>query len=149
MRVAIASDHHGVQLKGALVTSLEDNGHTVVDLGPTDDTAVDYPDYAEQVSSQVVQGAVERGILICGSGIGMSIAANKFRGIRAALCHDVESALLSRQHNDSNVICLAGKHVDTVTNQLIVEAWMTADFEGGRHARRVNKIQQLEQKNPC
>ena len=149
MKLAIASDHRGWLLKQRLTSTLEAAGHSLLDLGTNGDESVDYPDFALQVAQRVVDGEVERGILICGSGIGMSIAANKVPGVRAAVCQNVELGILSRQHNDANIICLSADHVDEVTNVLIVEAWMTAEFEGGRHAHRVEKIQQIEQRAPA
>ena len=144
MIIALASDHHGVNLKGQLIENLTAAGHQAVDLGPEDDAPVDYPDYAEQVAKRVANQEADRGILICGSGVGMAIAANKVPGIRAAVCYDEPTAILSREHNDANVLCLSGKRVAVADNVAIVMTWVATDFEGGRHARRVDKIRDLE-----
>ena len=144
MIIALASDHHGVSLKAQLVESLAAAGHEPLDLGPQGSDAVDYPDFAEQVAQRVSRGEADRGILICGSGVGMSIAANKLPGVRAAVCYDEPTAILSREHNDANVLCLSGKRVSIPDNVAIVMAWIATAFEGGRHARRVDKIRDLE-----
>ena len=144
MKVAVGNDHHGVELKKMLIASLEAAGHIVVNAGTDAADAVDYPDFAGQVANQVSQGQVDRGVLICGSGTGMAIAANKVQGVRAAVCRDQQTAELSRQHNDTNVICLSGQFVDAQTNVDIVTTWLATGFDGGRHLRRVNKIGQLE-----
>ena len=144
MRIAIGSDHRGVQLKASLVEQLESAGHSLADLGPSDDGRVDYPDFASAVSQQVAEGEADRGILICGSGIGMGISANKVRGIRAAVCYDKVTAELSRQHNDANVLCLSADLVEANRNEAIVTTWLETEFEGGRHSQRVAKIGNLE-----
>ena len=144
MRIAIGSDHRGFVVKAALVEQLTAAGHQVADLGPTTDERVDYPDFAAAVAHSVAGGSADRGILICGSGIGMSIAANKVLGVRAAVCYDETSAQVSRQHNDANVLCLSGDRVDPPSNVAIAKVWLETEFEGGRHQRRVAKISALE-----
>lgn len=143
MRIAIGSDHRGVQLKGRLMQGLLASGHDLFDAGTNSDQAVDYPDIAAVVSQRVAAGVADRGILICGTGIGMAITANKFPQIRAAVCQDELTAETCRRHNDTNVLCLTG---DLPAERVgrIVETWLTTAFEGGRHARRVEKIAQIE-----
>ena len=145
MRIAIGSDHRGFSLKTHLIQMLNQAAHEVVDVGTNSDQSVDYPDVAAAVGEHVSQQQVERGILICGTGIGMSITANKFSGVRAAACHNTETAELSRQHNDLNVLCLAANddHPET-TAEKIVQIWLETPFEAGRHARRLEKISALE-----
>jgi ribose 5-phosphate isomerase B len=147
MKVAIASDHRGFHLKEKVIGLLKSKGHTVIDDGPSSDEAVDYPDFAALVARKVSVGEVDRGILICGTGIGMAISANKFPGIRAAACTDEVTAELSRRHNDLNVLCLSGDLLSSRVIERLVEVWMDTEFEGGRHERRVAKIGQLEQEN--
>jgi ribose 5-phosphate isomerase B len=147
MKVAIASDHRGYHLKEKVIGLLKSKGHTVIDDGPSSDEAVDYPDFAALVAKKVSGGEAERGVLICGTGIGMAIAANKFPGIRAAACADEVTAELSRRHNDLNVLCLSGDLLSSRVIERLVEVWMATEFEGGRHERRVAKIGQLEQEN--
>lgn len=145
MKIGLASDHRGNTLRPGLLEQLSEMGHTCVDFGPSDDQSVDYPDFAEKVSSAMSSGEIERGILICGTGMGMCIAANKFRGVRAALCHDEVTAEISRRHNDANVLCMSA---DLLSEQLIhriVEIWMQTEFDGGRHARRIGKISAFEE----
>ncbi len=144
MRIEIGSDHRGVELKAVLVARLQDQGHQVHDVGPHSSASVDYPDYAAKVAEAVSHGAADRGILICGSGIGMSIAANKFPGIRAALCPTEHMAELSRNHNDANVLCLAASDVSVDQNCAIVDVWLRKDFSAGRHQSRVDKIGAIE-----
>jgi ribose 5-phosphate isomerase B len=144
VRISIGSDHRGVDAKSHLVEVLTAEGHVVKDVGPNDDQRVDYPDFAAMVGQSVTEGRAERGILICGSGIGMSISANKIPGVRAALCYEESTARLSRQHNDANVLCLSGDLVDPTKNESIATVWLATEFEGGRHSHRVAKIGQLE-----
>jgi len=144
MKVTIGSDHRGLEQRKILAKVIESCGHEVDDQGSFSDESVDYPDIAKTVSTRVANGETDRGILVCGTGIGMSIAANKLAGVRAALCHDVPSAQLSRQHNNANILCLAGNEFDPEEYKRIVTAWLTTEFEGGRHARRVEKISELE-----
>ena len=144
MRIAIGSDHRGVATKAHLVQQLKSDGHEIDDVGPEDDQRVDYPDFASAVGRRVSTGTAERGILICGSGIGMAIAANKVQGVRAAVCYDEQTARLSREHNDANVLCLSGDLVEADTNTAVAKVWLETEFEGGRHGRRVAKIGELE-----
>ena len=144
MRIAIGSDHRGWQVKARLVKMLQDAGHEVFDLGTNSADSVDYPDIASAVSSRVSAGDVERGILICGTGIGMSISANKFSGVRAATCQDAFVAEMSRRHNDVNVLCLGGDLLGERLLDDLVGIWLKTEFEGGRHGRRIDKIGQLE-----
>jgi ribose 5-phosphate isomerase B len=147
MKVAIASDHRGYHLKEKVIALLKAKGHEVIDDGPASDEAVDYPDFAALVARKVSAGEVDRGILICGTGIGMAVAANKFPGVRAAACADEVTAELSRRHNDLNVLCLSGDLLSSRITERLVEVWLATEFEGGRHKRRVAKIRELEQEN--
>jgi len=147
MRIAIGADHRGWALKSALVPWLMARGHEVSDEGTHDPQSVDYPDYAQRVASKVARGEAERGVLICATGVGMAIAANKVHGIRATTCSDEETARLCRQHNDVNVLCLPGDRLDPATAERIVEVWLATPFEGGRHARRLDKVSQIEQQS--
>ncbi|MBN8222689.1 MAG: ribose 5-phosphate isomerase B [Spirochaetes bacterium] len=142
MKVAIAADHGGFDLKEALKKKLS----TVewVDLGTHNGDSVDYPDFGAALARRVAAGEFQRGVLICGSGIGISIAANKIKGIRAALCHNAYTAEMARKHNDANIIAMGGRVVDENTAATMTEIFLSTDFEGGRHARRVEKIQALE-----
>ena len=144
MKIAIASDHAGFEQKQILLKHLTDAGHSVTDLGPEDESRVDYPDYAERVAEAVSRGCVERGILVCGTGIGMAICANKVSGIRAANVTNAEFAKLSREHNDSNILCLSGRFVDVDENIKCVDAFLETDFAGGRREGRVKKMMALE-----
>ncbi|HLT58590.1 MAG: ribose 5-phosphate isomerase B [Limnochordales bacterium] len=145
MRIAIGSDHAGFDLKSELIAYLEGAGHTVEDMGTSGRASCDYPDFARAVAEAVAAGRHDRGILICGTGIGMSIAANKVAGVRAALCGEPYSARLAREHNDANVLCLGARVTGPGLAQAIVAAFLSGEFEGGRHARRVDKIRSLEQ----
>ena len=144
MRIAIGSDHRGYHLKSRLDQMLRELGHDVVDVGSFDNQNVDYSDFAEIVGDQVADGAVERGVLICGTGIGMAIAANKIPGVRAATCHDELTAEMCRRHNDVNVLCLSGDRLGDCPVEGIVEVWLKTRFEGGRHGRRIAKIKKIE-----
>lgn len=146
MNIVIGSDHAGFALKEAVKASLSAAGHRVVDIGTETGDPVDYPDYGILAAEAVSSGRFERGILVCGSGVGMAIVANKFPGVRAALCLDAETARLSRQHNDSNVLVLAGRKTDPETAERIARAWLETPFDGGRHQRRLDKIRELEQR---
>lgn len=145
MRIAIASDHAGFEEKGLLGAYLREAGHEVSDLGPADGNRVDYPDFAQKVAQAVASGAAERGVLVCGTGIGMAIAANKVGGIRAANVTSPEFAALAREHNDANVVALSARFVSDQQNRAIVDAFLATDFAGGRHSARVDKIRALEQ----
>lgn len=143
-KLCIASDHGGFLLKEQLKLQLAELDFEVVDLGCLSEDSVDYPDYAAAVAEKIIAGQAARGILICGTGIGMCIAANKFPGIRAALCHDTFSAKATREHNDSNVLCLGARVIGPGLAWDIVRIWLETEFSGGRHQRRVEKIAQLE-----
>lgn len=144
MVISIGSDHRGFELKSKLVRFLEQAGHDVVDEGTHNADSVDYPDLATQVSNKVSSGDAERGILICGTGIGMAITANKFPGVRAATCHDEFTAEICRRHNDVNVLCLSSNGVGERQLERIVQLWLATQFEGGRHSRRLEKIREIE-----
>ena len=138
--IAIAADHGGVELKSAIISALKDRGIEVFDFGTNGSESVDYPDYAQAVAKSIVDGQSEAGILVCGSGIGMSIAANRFPEVRAALAHDRLSAELCRQHNNANVLCLGARIVGDAKALDCVDAFISTEFEGGRHALRVAKM---------
>ncbi|MEC9487650.1 MAG: ribose 5-phosphate isomerase B [Prosthecochloris sp.] len=141
MKIAIGSDHAGYELKKNVRAWLEEHGHEVNDMGPYSDESVDYPDYAHKVARAVADGSCDQGVLLCGSGVGVSISANKISGIRAALAFNPEIASLARQHNNANVICFPARFTDAETIRQSLDNWFSADFEGGRHERRVNKIE--------
>lgn len=146
MKIAIGCDHAGVAMKNEITPVLEELGIDWEDYGTKDEESVDYPDFGEKVSTAVSKGKVDRGILICGTGIGMSIVANKFPGIRAALCQEDYSAKMSRLHNDANVLVLPGRIISIETAVNIIKTWFTTDFEGGRHQKRLDKITAIEEK---
>jgi len=139
--IAIASDHAGIGLKADVSRLLQSLDIEVEDLGPQDAKSVDYPDYAHLLARAVSDGRIERGILICGSGIGMSMAANRHSGVRAALCHDAYTAEMARRHNDANVLCIGERTTGPGVAEQIVRVFIDTDFEGGRHQRRVAKIE--------
>jgi len=143
MKYYIGADHAGIEIKKYVKGLFEDLGHEVEDLGPYDTSRVDYPDFAQKVCEAVLKDDNSKGILICGSGIGMSMAANKFDGIRAALCHNEYSAQMARQHNDANVLCMGERVSGYGMVEAIVKAWNSNEFEGGRHEGRVEKINLL------
>lgn len=145
MKIAAASDHAGFELKEAVRRHLSDLGHEVVDFGTKSGDSTDYPDYAEPAARAVASGDCERGVLVCGSGQGMVMVANKVRGVRAALAWNAEVASLSRQHNNANVLCLPARFVTIEEGLGIVDAWFAADFEGGRHVTRVEKMMKTEE----
>ena len=147
MRIAIGSDHRGVAARLRLIGLLERMGHQVVDCGSHGADAVDYPDIAADVARRVSHGTVDRGILLCCTGVGMAITANKVAGVRAATCHDEVTAELSRRHNDLNVLCLSAEMLGPEVQDKMIHTWLETPFEGGRHARRLAKIAALE--NPC
>lgn len=144
MIIAIGSDHRGYAIKTRLLAMLAEAGHEPVDCGTDSTDVVDYPDYAARVAEAVSTGRAQRGILICCTGIGMAMAANKFPGVRACPCHDEMTARLSRQHNDANVLCLSADLLGERMLNRLTEIWLATDFEGGRHARRLEKIAELE-----
>lgn len=145
MKISIGNDHRGTELKQRIVALLEQMGHEVTNEGTNDTDSVDYPDLAKQVCTKVSRGEVDRGILICGSGIGMNIAANKYAGVRAVRAQDEYDAEWCRRHNNVNVLCLSADRIGQGPIDRIVEIWLTTEFEGGRHARRVDKLGAIEQ----
>lgn len=144
MRIVIASDHAGIALKAELLEVLKEKGHTAEDLGAYSGESVDYPDFASRASKAVANGDADRGVLVCGTGIGMSIVANKHKGVRAALCTTEFEARMSRAHNDANVLCLGQRVVGGGLARVILEAFLDQPFEGGRHENRVQKIRDVE-----
>jgi ribose 5-phosphate isomerase B len=144
MRIAIGSDHRGYEVKRRIAALLGTMGHELIDVGPSTGDSVDYPDFAFHVAMAVSTHQVERGILICGTGIGMCIAANKVKGVRAAPCHDSITAEMSRRHNDANVLCLSADLLGAELVDRMIRIWLETQFEGGRHARRVEKIARFE-----
>jgi ribose 5-phosphate isomerase B len=144
MKIAVASDHRGFVIKGKIISLISDLGHEALDMGTVSTESVDYPDFAAKVSQGISAGSIDRGILICGTGMGMCITANKFPGVRACTCHDDLTAEMSRRHNDANVLCLSADLLgDRLVNRM-VELWLKTEFEGGRHARRVEKISRID-----
>lgn len=141
MKFYIATDHAGIDLKDYTVELLKEKGHEVVDMGPFSKTRVDYPDYAHKVAKAVLADSIAQGILICGSGIGMSMAANRHAGIRAALCHDAYTATVARGHNDANILCFGERIIGKGVAESIIDAWIAGSFDGGRHCGRVEKIE--------
>ena len=141
MRMAIGADHGGVELKDLLAAWLREQGHDVYDVGTDGPASVDYPDYAQAVTGRVADGRVDRGVLVCGTGIGMSIAANKVPGVRAALVGEPYSARLAAEHNNAQVLCMGGRVTGPELAVSCLVAWLGASFEGGRHARRVGKLE--------
>lgn len=144
MKIAVASDHAGWQLKDAIAQLLRNQGETVEDCGTSNGESVDYPDYGLKAAEAVSLGRVDRGILVCGTGIGMSIVANKFPGVRAALCHDLFTARMSRLHNDANILVMAGREIGAELAADMVREWLATEFEGGRHQKRLDKIAEIE-----
>ncbi len=144
MKIAIGSDHRGYHLKEKIAGMLRTKGHEVDDRGTDVSESVDYPDFAALVAERVSEGEVDRGILICGTGIGMAITANKFPGVRAAPCTDEVTVEISRRHNDLNILCLPADMISPRTIERMVQLWIDTEFEGGRHMRRVEKIAEIE-----
>jgi RpiB/LacA/LacB family sugar-phosphate isomerase len=147
MLTAVACDHGGFRLKEGLVTFLQEEGYTVEDLGCFDEGSVDYPDLGERVAQKVSTGEIQRGILICGTGIGMSIVANKFPRVRAALVHHVYAARMAKEHNDANILIMGGRIVGPGLAREMVRAWLEAEYQGGRHLSRLAKIEAIERRN--
>jgi ribose 5-phosphate isomerase B len=147
MNIVIGSDHRGFAIKQRLLKLLEQWGHKVVDAGAYSNESTDYPDFAFAVAHRVGSGEYDRGLLICGTGLGMCIAANKVQGVRAAPCHDIVTAEMSRRHNDANILCLSGDLLGEEMIERITKIWLETPFEGGRHARRIDKIAQFEHGN--
>ncbi len=144
LKICLGSDHRGVQIKARLIQTLTAAGFEVIDEGTDSESSVDYPDYARHVAEKVSSGEAQRGILICGTGIGMAIAANKFRGVRAAPCYDEVMVEMSRRHNDVNILCLPGDLIGDRPIDELVLMWLQTEFDGGRHASRVQKIDEIE-----
>lgn len=147
MKLAVASDHGGFSLKEEIVKSLKNQKIEILDLGNHGTESVDYPDYALKVAEMVSDGKVDGGLLMCGTGIGMCIVANKFKNVRAAVVSDPYSAKMAKEHNNANILCIGGRVVDPKKAEEIVRAWLDAKFEGGRHDRRLDKIREIEKKN--
>jgi ribose 5-phosphate isomerase B len=145
MKIVVGSDHRGFETKQQVKAIITQLGHEFIDVGTGDNNPVDYPDLAYLAAKAVSKKEADRAILACATGIGMSIAANKVRGIRAAICHDELNARISRDHNDANVLCISGDQTGEVLLRKIVEVWLSTDFSGGRHLRRVNKITAIEE----
>ena len=141
MIVLLASDHAGFELKKLLAERVRESGHEVVDLGPTSQNPVDYPDYAHDLARRVAAGEGERGVLICGTGIGMAIAANRHPGVRAALCHDAFTAEMARRHSNANVLCMGGRTTGPGVAVQMLDIFLATPFDGGRHAKRVEKVE--------
>lgn len=146
MKTAIGCDHAGVEMKEELISLLKDMGVELTDMGTHTPESVDYPDFGEQVAEAVSKGLVERGVLICGTGIGMSIVANKFPGVRASLCNDLFTAKMSRLHNDANILVIGGRIVGKGLAREITKVWFETPFEAGRHIQRLKKITLVEEK---
>jgi ribose 5-phosphate isomerase B len=144
MRIVVASDHAGVDLRKEIAAEAAELGHVVVDLGPQAGESIDYPVNGEKVGRLVAAGEYDRGLLVCGTGVGISIAANKVPGVRAVVCSEPFSAVMSRAHNDANVLALGARVVGVGLGRQIVREWLATEFEGGRHARRVNLISEIE-----
>lgn len=144
MKVAIGSDHAGFELKDRIRTLLETDGHEVTDVGTDSEASVDYPDLGIAVAELVAKGRADRGVLVCGTGIGMSIAANKVKGIRASLAYDLYTAIQSRKHLDANILVLGGRVTGRDLAEEIVKTWLLTPFEGGRHKHRIDKIEAFE-----
>ncbi len=145
MRIALGNDHRGFEAKQLIKTIVTQLGHEVIDVGSTDSNPVDYPDTAYLAAMAVSKKEADRAILACGTGIGMSISANKIKGVRAALCHDELSARVSRHHNNANVLCISGDMTGEVLIRKMVEVWLETEFSGGRHQRRIDKIAAIEE----
>lgn len=145
MKIAIGNDHGGVELKNILKEYMEEKGHEVVNYGTDTTESMDYPDIARKLSEDVRDKDFDCGVLICGTGIGMSIAANKVKGIRAAAVDNVYSAKMSKEHNNANILCLGARVLGDELAKMVLDAWLTTEFEGGRHQRRVDKISKIEE----
>jgi len=145
MKIAVGSDHRGFEAKQQIKAIITQLGHECIDVGTTDSNPVDYPDQAYLAATAVSKKQTDMAILACGTGLGMSITANKIKGVRAALCHDELSAQISRHHNDANVLCVSGELLGEILLRKIVEVWLSTEFSGGRHQRRINKITAIEE----
>jgi len=146
LRVAVGADHGGFDLKGFLIRQLERLGHEVADLGTHSSESCDYPKFGFKVAKAVAEGRFERGVLVCKSGVGIAIVANRVPGVRAAVCHDAETAALSRRHNDANVLVMGSHYVTERKAAKVLDEWLQTPFEGGRHARRLAQIEEIERK---
>ncbi len=144
MRIVTASDHGAIDLRRELLEHIREQGHEVEDLGTHEDASVDYPDYAIKAVAKLRSGEADRAVLMCGTGLGISMAANRHKGIRAAVCHNEFEARMSRQHNDANILVMGGRVIGPGLAVSLFDAWMEAEFEGGRHERRVEKIEAIE-----
>jgi len=140
MNIVIGSDHRGFELKSFLKCFLENHAHNIIDVGPVSSKSVDYPIYAKKAVEKILNNSAERGILICGSGIGMSLAANRFKGIRAALCYSLEQVVSSRRHNNANILVLAGDHIGWFLAEEWVTIWLKENFDSGRHKKRIEQL---------
>lgn len=147
MKIALGNDHTAIEMKNEISAYLKEKGYDIIDFGTNETASCDYPAYGEKVADAVAGGGAELGIAICGTGVGISLAANKVRGIRAVVCSEPYSAMLSRQHNNSNVLCFGSRVIGIEMAKMIVDSWLGASFEGGRHARRVAMIMDVEKKN--
>lgn len=147
MKIAVGSDHAAFEHKTHIIEGLKEEGHDVIDLGTHSTASCDYPDAGVAVSKAVASGEAERGVLLCGTGIGMSMTANKVKGIRAAVCHDEYTTIMSRSHNDANVLCLGGRVLTPEEAWDLVNVWLRTPFDGGRHRRRVEKIMSTEKED--
>ena len=146
MKIALGCDHGGICLKPTVIEVLEERGIEYVDYGTYDESSVDYPDYGEKAAEAVSQGVCDKGVILCGTGIGISIAANKVKGIRAAVCHDVFTATMAAEHNNANILAMGGRIVTPELARQMLEAWLDTEFGGGRHEKRVAKIMAIEAK---
>lgn len=147
MKIAVGSDHVGLELKPIIIEYLESLGHEVEDFGPFTNERTDYPVYAQKVAHEVVNKNADRGILICGTGVGISITANKIPGIRAVVCSEPYSAQLSKEHNDTNILAFGARVIGSELAKMITKSWLDAEFEGGRHQKRVDMISEVEKAN--
>lgn len=146
MKLAIASDHVGIELKQIIIDYVKELGHEIKNLGTDSNESTDYPIYGEKVANEIVSGNIQAGILICGTGVGISIAANKINGIRAVVCSEPYSAKLSKEHNNTNIVAFGARVVGEELAKMIVKEWLEAEFQGGRHQERVNMINEIENK---
>lgn len=144
MKIAMGNDHTAIEMKNEISVYLKEKGYNIIDFGTNETASCDYPAYGEKVAEAVASGGADLGIAICGTGVGISLAANKVHGIRAVVCSEPYSAKLSRQHNDSNVLCFGSRVIGVEMAKMIVDSWLGASFEGGRHERRVDMIMDIE-----
>ncbi len=147
MKIGIGNDHSALELKAEIIEFLQEMGHEIVDYGTNSPESCDYPTYGEIVGHAVADGEVDCGVLICGTGLGISLAANKVKGIRAAVCSEPFTAKMAKQHNNCNILAFGARVIGAELAKMIVDAWLNTEFEGGRHNRRVNQIMEIEEKN--